>query len=435
MYCCGPTVYDLPHLGHGRAVLTWDIIRRYLEWTGLKVHHVANITDVDDKIIDRSRELGISAAELADKYEDEWWKAMDRLGVLRPVDQPHASEYVERMVALIEELIERGYAYDTTDTVYFTPEKVEGYGLLARQTIASLQSGARVEVDQEKRSSIDFALWKKTTGPDDLPQWDSPWGPGRPGWHTECVVMSLDILGEGFDLHGGGLDLMFPHHENERAQAVAWGREFSNHWVHHGFVEVEGEKMSKSLLNFTSLTDLLERTDPRAYRLLILRAHYRSPVDVTPELISESESALSRFDSLARRVGSAPSAAAGLSGAVGVDGAAIEAFNEAMSNDLDTPGGVAQLFDLIRAANVALDGGDTEAGSTLAATAFEIAGAMGLFANVSTDEVDAATAEVVERMIAARATKDWATADALRGELQAAGWVVEQSKEGTSVHR
>ncbi len=435
MYCCGPTVYDLPHLGHGRAVLTWDIIRRYLEWTGLKVHHVANITDVDDKIIDRSRELGISAAELADKYEDEWWKAMDRLGVLRPVDQPHASEYVERMVALIAELIERGYAYDTTDTVYFTPEKVEGYGLLARQTIASLQSGARVEVDQEKRSSIDFALWKKTTGPDDLPQWDSPWGAGRPGWHTECVVMSLDILGEGFDLHGGGLDLMFPHHENERAQAVAWGREFSNHWVHHGFVEVEGEKMSKSLLNFTSLTDLLERTDPRAYRLLILRAHYRSPVDVTPELISESESALSRFDSLARRVGSAPSAAAGLSGAVGVDDAAIAAFNEAMSNDLDTPGGVAQLFDLIRAANVALDGGNTAAGSTLAATAFEIAGAMGLFAKVSADEVDAATAEVVERMIAARAAKDWATADALRADLQAAGWVVEQSKEGTSVHR
>ena len=440
MYCCGPTVYDLPHIGHGRAVLTWDIIRRYLEWTGVRVHHVANITDVDDNIINRARERGVTPEALAKQYEAEWWKAMDRLGVHRPVDQPHASEYVERMVELVGELIDRGYAYDTTDTVYFTADKVEGYGLLARQTIESLRSGASDRgIDaSEKRSAIDFALWKKATGPEDLPQWPSPWGAGRPGWHTECVVMSLDILGDGFDLHGGGLDLMFPHHENERAQAVAWGRDFSRHWVHHGFVESAGEKMSKSLGNFTSLTDLLDRTDPRAYRLLVLRSHYRSPVDVTPELIVESEVALGRFDALARRVGSAPTVALGrdASFAGGSQEAreALAAFDTAMANDIDTPSGVAVLFDLIRRANAAFDAGGGS-GAQLAAAAFEVAAAMGLFASVPSGSVDAMATELVGRLDALRAAKDWAAADALRAELQASGWTVEQTRDGTRVHR
>ena len=337
------------------------------------------------------------------------------------------------MVTLIAELVDRGYAYDTSNTVYFSPDRVADYGLLARQTIDSLRSGARVDVDDEKRAPIDFALWKKASGPDDLPQWPSPWGAGRPGWHTECVVMSLDILGDGFDLHGGGLDLMFPHHENERAQAVAWGRDFSRYWVHHGFIEVDGEKMSKSLNNFTSLTDMLDRTDPRAFRLLVLRSHYRSPIDVTPELVAESEAALVRFDSLARRVGGAPSVAAGRSAAA--PSPELAAFDEAMSNDLDTPASVAILFDLIRRANVALDGGSAGAGEALAASAFEIAAALGLFAVVADGAVDAASAALVAELDAARAGKDFARADAIRGELQAAGWVVEQTRAGTTIHR
>ena len=439
MYCCGPTVYDLPHIGHGRAVLTWDIIRRYLEWTGVHVNHVANITDVDDNIINRARERGVTPEALATQYEAEWWKAMDRLGVLRPVDQPHASEYVERMVELIGELIDRGYAYDTTDTVYFAADKVEGYGLLARQSIESLRSGASDRgIDaSDKRSPIDFALWKKATGPDDLPQWPSPWGVGRPGWHTECVVMSLDILGDGFDLHGGGLDLMFPHHENERAQAVAWGREFSRHWVHHGFVESAGQKMSKSLGNFTSLTDLLDRTDPRAYRLLVLRSHYRSPVDVTPELIAESEAALGRFDALARRVGNAPIAAAGRGAALAAATPdvrdALSAFDAGMSNDIDTPNGVAVLFDLIRRANTALDAGTT--GDSLAHAAFEIAAAMGVFAAAVESVGDDGSADLVRRLDEARVAKDFAAADALRKELQNDGWTVEQTRDGTRIRR
>ena len=433
MYCCGPTVYDLPHIGHGRAMLSWDLIRRYLEWTGVNVHHVANITDVDDNIINRAAKLGWPWEKVVATYEDEWWKASDALGCHRPIDSPHATAYVDRMVELIVELVRRGFAYDTSDTVYFEATKVDGYGLLARQTIESLQAGARVEADAEKHSPIDFALWKKAAGADDVPQWPSPWGAGRPGWHTECVVMSLDILGEGFDLHGGGLDLQFPHHENERAQAVAWGRPFAEHWVHHGFIEVGGEKMSKSLNNFTSLTDLLSRTDPRAYRLLVYRGHYRAPIDVTPELTAEAESALGRIDALGRRLGGAPATALGRAGARarGID---VVAFDACLASDLDTPGAIALIFDLIRQANSAFDSHREADGRTAGEAALEFAAALGIFARVS-DEVDSATQDMVRRMDAARAGKDWPTADALRTELQAAGWTVEQTKAGARVHR
>jgi cysteinyl-tRNA synthetase len=421
-YACGPTVYDYPHLGHGRAVLTWDIIRRFLEWRGLEVHHVSNITDIDDKIIERARATGQSAESVAVRYEDEWWKAMDRLGVHRPHDQPHATAYVAEMVELISALIDRGFAYDTSTTVYFSPSGVEGYGLLARQDVDTLLAGARVEGDPEKRNPIDFALWKKAAGPEDLPQWDSPWGPGRPGWHTECVVMSLGILGDGFDLHGGGFDLMFPHHENERAQAVAMGNEFAHHWVHHGFIEMGGEKMSKSLGNFTTLTELLDRHDPRAYRLLVLRAHYRSPVEVTPELIAEATSALERIDGLARRAGLRIERAAGLAAAradAGLDRDEIDRFAERMDDDLDTPAATARIFELVRRANAAADAGDAVTARRLGATVLELAGALGLFA-AATGDVDAATLDTVARLDAA---------------LQADGWVVETTKAGTTVRR
>ena len=223
---------------------------------------------------------------------------MDALGVLRPDEAPHATAYVARMVTLVAELVDRGVAYETGDGVYLSVADVPGYGLLAHQPLESLRAGARVEADEEKRSPLDFVLWKKAKQGE--PTWESPWGPGRPGWHTECVVMSLDLLGEGFELHGGGLDLIFPHHENERAQAVA-GAGVRPARVHNGWVTVGGEKMSKSLGNFTSLRDLLDRSDPRAYRLLVLRSHYRSPIEVTPETIADAESGLARLDELARR--------------------------------------------------------------------------------------------------------------------------------------
>ncbi len=290
MYVCGPTVYDMPHIGHGRANLTFDILRRYLSFTGLKVHHVANVTDVDDNIIRRAAELGRTESDVAAEFEARWWESMDALGDLRPQDIPHATQYIDDMVALVGDLVARGVAYETPDGVYLEVSKVDGYGLLAQQSLASLQVGARVEANEDKRSPLDFALWKKAK--EGEPSWDSPWGRGRPGWHTECVVMSLDLLGEGFDLHGGGQDLKFPHHENERAQAVADGKVFAQHWMHNGWVEVEGTKMSKSLGNFTTLPDLLSRSDARAYRLLVLRAHYRSPIEVTPDTLADAEKGL-----------------------------------------------------------------------------------------------------------------------------------------------
>ena len=426
MYVCGPTVYGPPHLGHGRFSLVFDVLRRYLTWSGYEVDYVSNITDIDDKIIDRANAEGRDWSEIAEKCEQVWWRAMEAIGVQRPTSDPHATAYVDQMVELITDLIARDVAYVSDDGVYFTPAAVADYGLLARQSIESLQMGARVEVADHKHSPIDFALWKFTKPGE--PSWPSPWGDGRPGWHTECVVMSLDLLGDGFDLHGGGQDLAFPHHENERAQALASGRTFANHWMHNGFVEVGGEKMSKSLGNFTNLLDLVESTDPRAYRLLVLRSHYRSPVEVTRATTDDAAAALRRLDAFARRA-----ATAGRSGGPGAD--AIEAFRASMDDDLDTPAVVAQLFGLVSRGNSLLDAGDTESAAPLAAAVFEICSAVGLVLDAGGDEVPA---EVLARAAArdeARARRDWSEADAIRDALVADGWVVEDTADGTVVRR
>ncbi len=424
MYVCGPTVYGPPHLGHGRFSLVFDVLRRYLTWTGLEVNYVSNITDIDDKIIKRANDEGRDWSDIAQKCEQVWWKAMEAIGVERPTSDPHATAYVDQMVELIADLIARDVAYVSDDGVYFTPTAVADYGLLARQSIESLQAGARVEVADHKHSPIDFALWKFTKPGE--PAWPSPWGEGRPGWHTECVVMSLDLLGDGFDLHGGGQDLAFPHHENERAQALAAGRTFARHWMHNGFVEVGGEKMSKSLGNFTNLLDLVESTDPRAYRLLVLRSHYRTPVEVTHATTDDASAALRRLDAFARRA-----ANAGLTGEP--DAASVEAFRVAMDSDLDTPAAVALLFGLVGRANTALDAGDSTTAAPIAVAAFEICGAVGLVLNAGGEEVPA---EILERARArdeARAAKDWAAADAIRDELTGAGWLVEDTADGTQV--
>ncbi|MDQ6927170.1 MAG: cysteine--tRNA ligase [Actinomycetota bacterium] len=425
MYVCGPTVYDVPHLGHGRNVLVYDILRRYLEWRGDVVHHVSNITDIDDNIIKRAARDGRTSEEVAVEFERSWWDALDKLGVLPPHDAPHATAYVDGMIDLVTRLIEADHAYPTSDGVYLDVSTVEGYGLLARQPLESLRVGARIDVDDEKRSPLDFALWKLAKPGE--PSWPSPWGEGRPGWHTECVVMSLDLLGEGFDLHTGGLDLMFPHHENERAQAVALGRQFARHWMHHAFVEVAGEKMSKSLNNFTSLTDLLGSTDPRAYRLLVLQSHYRKPLDVTRAATTDAEGALATLDAFGRRANELAD--------VAPDDAALANFRERMEDDLDTPSVVAELADLRRRANTLIDAGDAAGAAPLAGAFREIVGALGLAVAAEADELDVATADLMARRDEARVAKDFATADAIRAELEAAGWIVEDTPTGTRVHR
>ncbi len=374
IYLCGPTVYGPPHLGHGRATLVYDIMRRYLEWTGLDVRLVSNITDIEDKIIERAVREGRPWQDITTKCEAIWWQAMDAVNFERPSDTPHATDYVDEM------------------------------------------------------DPADFVLWKFATGPETPsdPAWPSPWGAGRPGWHSECVVMSLDLLGEGFDLHCGGQDLRFPHHENERAQAVALGKTFANHWMHNGFVvDAEGEKMSKSLGNVSNLLDLVEHYDPRAYRMVLLQSHYRSPVKITQDGIDAAVKSLAGLDAFAARV-------AGVD-ADEPDAAVIAEFRAAMDDDLDTPRATALLFDTVRRANAALDSGDDTAGRLVAAV-HEIAGAVGLTLG-SAVEADADALARAQALDDARAAKDFAAADALRAELQADGWTVETTRDGTSLRR
>jgi len=431
IYVCGPTVYDLPHVGHGRSVLTYDILRRYLEWSGVRVRHVSNVTDIDDNIIERARKLGEDPAGLARRFEDEWWAAVDRLGALRPTEAPRATAFVERMIEVIRELFERGAAYTTSDGVYLSVEAVEGYGLLAQQDLRQMRSGDRVDESrrEEKRSPLDFVLWKQAK-PDE-PSWPSPWGDGRPGWHTECVAMSLDLLGDGFDLHTGGLDLKFPHHENERAQAVVLGRHFSNHWMHHAFiVDTSGEKMSKSLGNFTSLTDLLERVDHRAYRLLLLQAHYRSPLSVDAASIGQAESSLDGLDRLVRRA-----VEADLDPEAPLDRDALAPWVEAMEDDLDTMRAMSLVFAWKGAANAALDAGATDEAARLVRLVREATGAVGLELRAPTEEVDPAALDLATARDQARAGKDWAAADRLRAQLMERGWTVEDTPQGTRLRR
>jgi cysteinyl-tRNA synthetase len=436
MYVCGPTVYDVPHIGHGRFALAFDILRRYLEFTGLEVRYVSNITDIDDKIIARAQRENRTLTDVAREFEAAWFAALDGLDVKRPTVSPRATEYVEDMVALVENLVARDDAYETSDGVYLSVDRVAGYGLLARQSLDSLRSGARVDPGEEKRSPLDFVLWKKAKPGE--PTWPSPWGDGRPGWHTECVVMSLDLLGDGFDLHGGGIDLAFPHHENERAQAVATGRTFTHHWVHNGHVMMSGEKMSKSLGNFTSLTDLLERTDGRAYRLLLLRSHYRSQVEVSPDTITDAEESLVGLDALVRRFDLADVAAAVTATEaleLGADADSVRAFLATMDADLGTPAAVGALFELARRANIAADQGDQEEGRRLALTVLLLFAALGLALEGGREMLDEATAALVAERDAARAARDFDRADAIRAELEADGWFIEDGPDGGQLHR
>jgi cysteinyl-tRNA synthetase len=405
----------------------YDVLRRYLEWTGLRVRLVSNITDIDDSIINRANREQRPWQEITHKCEAVWFEAMGKINVARPTDVPHATEYVVEMVEMIGQLIDNGTAYLTDDGVYLSVEKVPDYGLLVHQSLDDMLAGGGdrdVFGADNKRHPADFVRWKFSKPGE--PSWPSPWGEGRPGWHSECVVMSLDLLGEGFDLHCGGQDLKFPHHENERAQAVALGRTFANHWMHHGFVvDGEGEKMSKSLGNVANLLDLMEHYDPRAYRMLLLQSHYRGPVSVGQENIDASVKALAGLDAFAARTSSVAAAEA--------DADVLARFRERMDDDLDTPGATAIMFDTVRRANAALDAGGAEAGALVAAV-HQMCTAFGLVLNTGGD-VPAEAAAKAAALDAARAAKDFAAADALRAELQADGWTVETTKAGTTLRR
>jgi cysteinyl-tRNA synthetase len=427
LYVCGPTVYGSPHIGHGRFALVYDVLRRYLESEDVRVVHVSNVTDVDDKIIERARVEHRSWKDVAEQAEAEWWDVMDRMNVLRPTEVPHATDYIDPMVGFISELIAVGLAYETDDGVYLDTSTVPDYGLLKHQDLSELRAGARIEVDEQKRSPLDFVLWKKAKPGE--PTWPAKFGDGRPGWHTECVVMSLALLGEGFDLHGGGEDLVFPHHENERAQAVADDKVFARHWMHNGLVRVGGEKMSKSLGNTTTLAEVLARTDPRAYRLLVLQSHYRQPIEVTERQFDDATQALVRIDALARRFAGGPYDAD-----LEVVRTLRSAFRQAMDDDLDTPTALGALFSALRQSNALADAGDERAAGSLARATLDLFALLGIASRLE-EALPAGVEALVRQREAARTARDFEAADRLREAVERLGFVVEDTEAGTRVHR
>ncbi len=431
MYVCGMTVYDFCHIGHARVMVAFDVVARWLRKCGYELTYVRNITDIDDKIIRRARDNGesfdaLTGRMIAAMHEDE-----ARLNVLRPDIEPRATEHIAGMHGMIQTLIDKGFAYAPGNgDVYYRVGRFAGYGKLSRRKIEDLKIGARIEVDEAKEDPLDFVLWKAAKPGE--PSWESPWGAGRPGWHIECSVMSTCCLGETFDIHGGGPDLVFPHHENEIAQSeAATGKQYANAWMHAGAVRVDGEKMSKSLGNFFTIREVLEKYQPEVVRYLLVSSHYRSPINYSEESLKEAKGALDRFYN-------------GLKGLPTVASSGGDAFAErfaaAMNDDFNSPEACAVLFEMVREVN-RLREADLHAAAGLAARLKELAEVLGVLqlepdAFLQSDaqgKVDAAEVEaLVSARLQARADKNWAESDRIRDQLAAMGVVLEDSKGGTT---
>ena len=461
MYVCGPTVYDQIHIGNGRTFLAFDVIRRYLTYKGYEVTFAQNLTDVDDKIINRSNEQGRTAAEVADEFSKAFIEQMHRLGVLDPDIRPRATREIDAMQEMIQILIDKGHAYvvDSGD-VYFAVRSDDRYGVLSGRDVDQLRVGARVEENTDKRDPLDFALWKAAKPGE--PSWPSPWGDGRPGWHTECCAMIHHYLGTPIDIHGGGQDLVFPHHENETAQAwCAWDDELARTWMHTGMLRVEGEKMSKSLGNFYTLKEVLDKYPAGAVRILMLQTHYRSPLDFSFDRLDGAVGTLERLKTCVKNLRWAAhnSAQDGeLNDADRALGAAIDSavseFTAQMDDDFNTAGGLAAIFALVTAANTYLDqaGADTSTALALRASdaIVELSEVLGIEltresaeelpaelvdlaraqAGYEGDSADEAAEVLLEARQAARAAKNWAVADAIRDGITALGLVVEDTAAG-----
>lgn len=451
MYACGVTVYDHSHIGHARGAVVFDMIRRYLVYRGLAVTYVRNFTDVDDKIIQRANEEGVSPEEIAERYIREYQKDMAALGVERADIEPKATEHIKEIVALVHKLMEKGHAYAVGGDVLFEVASLPSYGKLSKRKLDELQAGARVEVDEKKKSPLDFVLWKASKAGE--PAWKSPWGPGRPGWHIECSAMSQAHLGESIDIHGGGKDLIFPHHENEIAQSeAATGKPFVRYWLHNGFVNIDQEKMSKSLGNFFTIKEVLEKFDPEAVRLFLLTTHYRSPIDFSDRNLQDADRARRRVYNLLQTVDRllAGGGEEEVDDAVAEPGREVEAmlprFEEAMDDDFNTARALGNLFEVVRMLNGAIRDLVPEHTAALLPVLRRfrermerISRVLGLFREspeaVLKGEADEASREIEEMIagrLAARKNKDWAEADRIREELAARGVRLKDRPDGTT---
>lgn len=447
MYACGVTVYDHCHIGHARSGIVFDTIYRYLMQKGYDVTYVKNFTDIDDKIIRKSQTEKISWKEVGEKYIQSYYEDMDALNILRATKEPRATDHIEEMIALVSTLLEKGHAYIVDGDVYFSVESFRSYGRLSKRSLEEMMAGARVEVDVKKKNPLDFVLWKASK--ENEPTWDTPFGPGRPGWHLECSAMSTKYLGNPFDIHGGGKDLVFPHHENERAQTVAaTNAEFANYWVHNGFVNIDREKMSKSIGNTLSIKDFLQDYHPEVLRLFFLTTHYRSPVDYSTKSIDDANSALHRLYYTRERVSEV------LSGNTEEPGKSAETdelaakFHEAMDDDFNTALALSYIFELSKNINKMIDDKDRSAIPLLTHSRqvfLSLAGTVGLLQDepgaleardkadhLARSGIDAVSIEkAIEERLEARKNKDYKKADEIRAALLEKGIILLDSPKGT----
>lgn len=455
IYACGVTVYDHCHVGHARSAIVFDVIRNYLIYKNYNVKFVRNFTDIDDKIIKRAHEENISWDEIARKYTEEYYKDMEMLGVKKADVEPKATEHIKDIIEIVEILIKKGFAYEVDGNVYFSVEKFPEYGKLSKRDIKEMLAGARVEVDENKRNPLDFALWKKSK--EGEPYWESPWGKGRPGWHIECTAMSIKHLGESFDIHGGGADLMFPHHENEIAQSEAYtGKMFAKYWVHNGFITINKEKMSKSLGNFFTIKEVLKEFDPEVLRVFLLSTHYRSPIEFSDEQLKETESSVDRFYSTIQRIDDYIEMMGDFrKKELQKDDNFIDFikgfkknFEEAMDDDFNTALAIGHIFEFIREINKYLDkkpSGDKckellgEAKSLLSKTCnvlniFNRSPRQWYVSLLNIKKIGLTEEEIIDKIELrkqARKNKEWDLADSIRSELEGKGIILEDKRYRT----
>lgn len=453
IYACGVTVYDYCHIGHARSAIVFDAISKYLRYKGFDVKYVRNFTDIDDKIINKAKQEGTAWDSIARKYTDEYYRDMGRLGVRRADVEPKATEHIKEIIDIVKGLIDKGYAYEVDGSVYFEVDKFHEYGKLSKRDREEMIAGARVEVDERKKDPMDFALWKKSK--EGEPSWESPWGPGRPGWHIECSAMSIKHLGESFDIHGGGADLIFPHHENEIAQSEAFtGKPFARYWIHNGFITIDKEKMSKSLGNFFTIKEVLDKFAPEVVRFFLISTHYRSPIEFSDEQLREAESSIDRYYTTIVRINDFLERD---EGEESIDiGRAFEEtvfsfkekFEEAMDDDFNTALALGHIFELIRDVNRFLDNKPSgQKAKELLLKTKELLAETGSILNIfsrapdewrralmESKKIGLSEKEIIAKIKErhdARQRKDWAMADAIRKELEEKGIILEDKKDRT----